>query len=439
MNNDTNNEINGTVIGNVDNNLNSTNFGSANNVSEEVETLDVGPIVNDNVNQNPIQEQQSSFFTNPPINEMEKNNVELTANVVNDPPQPMPAYTNPQTINPMPGFENPNTIGTTPPISFEKEKKPKKKGSKILFVLLILLAMVGVGFGTFYVLKYTDLIKKEAAISINVKELVLNVGDALSTNINDYASINGTDTKNCSLDTSSVDVTKTGKYEFTIKCGEIQKIGNITIIDNRDLIVETKKVYKVKGDTVDVNEFIKTIDVNITYEFVEPELVNNLLQGEKGSYKVKIKASNGSKDIEVEGNLIILEHSIRGYLTCTSKEQSVDGTSAKMKVSEKFAILNDGNNGFGGITEEIHTFKFSDETEYTNYLATYKTSNTVNINNITGDATFDDNALTITISKDRDSESVINEYGANNMEKYQTIRTYFINNLKYDCTYKNNG
>ena len=42
-------------------------------------------------------------------------------------PNPQVNYTNPQNINPapMPGFEGQGTVGTTPPISLEKEKKPK--------------------------------------------------------------------------------------------------------------------------------------------------------------------------------------------------------------------------------------------------------------------------------------------------------------------------
>ena len=430
MNNDTNNEINGTVLGSVDSNLNSINYNNANNVSEEVETLDVLQ-TNENLNSS----QQNTFFTNPPVNDVVvNNNAEATSNVVNEPQQPMPAYTNPQNINPMPGFESSNNIGTMPPISLEKEKKPKKKGGKIIFIILVLLALAGVGFGTYYVLEYTDLLtKREDSIKIEAKNLEIDIGDELSTDINDYASITGTDTKNCSLDKSLVDTNVAGEYEFIVKCGEISKTGKIVVVDNQELLVETKNVYKTKGETVEAKEFIENIDENLTYEFVEQDTINNILEGEKGSYKVKINVSNGNKSVEVEGTIVILEYPIRGYLTCTSSEVDVDGTTAKMTISEKFAILNDGNNGFGGITEEVHTFKFSDETEYANYLATYKTSNQITINNVTGSATFDDETFTIVIVNNRDSKSVINEYGADNMKDYGNIRSYFVNTMKYSC------
>lgn len=445
MNNDTNNNLNGTVLGSVDSNVNGIQEP---NFNQEIETLDVNATTPNNVEPVQPMSEQNTFFNNPPVNDMEMNNTgvvnEMTnaqPKVVEETPQPMPAYTNPQYINPnpMPGFENPNMIGTTPPISLEQEKKPKKKGNKILFILLVLLVLAGVGFGTYYVLNYTDLLTKKESVTISVKELELSIGDSLSTNINDYANINGTDIKNCSLNTTSVDVTKVGVYEYTVKCGEITKIGKITVVDNAELVVNTQKVYKVKGDTLEAKEFVTNIDETLTYEFVEPEVVNTLMQGEKGTYAVKIKASNSSKNKEVEGTLVIMEYPIKGYLTCSTNEQNVAGLSAVMTVSERFAILNDGNNGYGGIASEIHTFKFSDETEYTNYLAEYKTNDKVTVNEVTGNATFNDETLTITISNEKDNNEVISEYGEATMEKYQTIRSYFVDTLKYTCTYKNNG
>jgi len=82
-------------------------------------------------------------------------------------------------------------------------------------------------------------------------------------------------------------------------------------------------------------------------------------------------------------------------------------------------------------------FKFSDETEYANYLAAYKTGNQVSINNITGDIEFDDSNLTIVITNDKTNNSVMSEYGEANMKNYSSIRSYFTNTLKYSCKYNN--
>ena len=208
-------------------------------------------------------------------------------------------------------------------------------------------------------------------------------------------------------------------------------------MDNTKLVVETKVVYKVKGDTIEASEFAKETDETLTFEFVEPEVVNNLLAGDAGNYTIKLRVtSQNNKVAEVEASLIVTEYAIKGYYTCSSEGQNITDSSAVMTVSEQFAIVNDGNNGYGKIAYEIYSFKFSDETEYTSYLASYKTDNSITINNITGDTEFNDETLTITITNPKANDLVISEYGETNMEKYQTIREYFTNILGYTCVYR---
>jgi len=436
--NDTNNNLNGTVLGSLNNNP-EVNSNPMNNEEIEVLDSDFSTSVNmdytsEQINyQEGLNDSQNTFFNNPPINDL-NNDVE-NSGFVNEVPQvvePTPAYTNPQYINPMPGFENSNMIGITPPISFEPEKKPKKKGNKILFVIIVLLALVGVGFGTYYILNYT---KQKEEVIITTKDFHMNVGEVLSTNIEDYAVISGTDVRNCNVNTDNVNMTAVGIYEYTVACGTTQKKGRITVIDNRELMPELITVYKAKNGTLEAKEFAKTVDENLTYEFVEPEVVNNYLNGEPGTYTVKIKVtSNTNKTAELEANLVIM--AIKGYITCTSKEEKIKDINASMTIAERFAIVNDDSNSYGNIAYEIHTFKFTDETEYANYLAIFKTENKITINNITGDAKFDDQNLTITITNNKDNNLVISEYGKENIEKYSTIRSYFTTKLKYSCVYK---
>lgn len=446
MNNDTNNNLNGTVLGSV--NTNTLNNNPVTN--ETIETLDAGvpnqsSVMGGNVIP-PIsnQPEQNIFFNNGDMSsnnqDVVPNSVPPISNNVEQPvsmPQPMPAYTNPQTINPMPGFENSGAIGTTPPISLEPDKKPKKKGNKILFIIIIFVALAGVGFGTYYVLNYTDLLKQQATINVSTKDLEVNIGDVLSTNIMDYANVTGTDVRNCSLNTNNVDVTKIGTYEYQVTCGDNVKVGKIVVVDNNELVVETKNLYKVKGSTLEAKEFAISANDNLTYEFVDQNDVNTKLNGDFGSYTVRIKVTSQSgKSTEVDGKLVLMEYAIKGHTICTSKEQNVNGVSAVMSVSEKFAIVNDGKNGYGKIAYEIHAFKFSDETEYTSLLASYKTNNKITINNITGAASFDDTNLTITIANERDNESIISEYGENNLVNYSSIKNYFEKTLGYTCTYE---
>lgn len=414
MNNDTGNNFNGTVLGNLENATPTTEVPIDNNI----ETLDSEFL------DNSIAPQESAVMQ--PTTESQ---------VV----EPQPAYTNPQAIQEMPNFENPNIIGTTPPISFQEEKpQPQKnpKTNKTLFIIIILAVLAGVGFGTYYILTYTDLISNAAQVTIKPKNVEVSLGDNLSANISDYAEIKGTDPKNCSLNTKDVDISKEGTYEYSITCGETIKNGKIKIIDNKEITYETQEVAKSKGATVDAKEFIVNVPDTAKCEFVDQEKINLILNGDPGTYTVEIKVTNNGKTSEVAGKLTILEYDLKGYLTCSSNEQSVPDSSAKMVVSEKIAIADDGNNGYGKKTYEIHKFTFTDETEYTGYLAQYKSEKKIKINNISGETKFDDATFTITITNEKSNDAVMNEYGADNMINYQTINKYFKQTLGYQCVYE---
>lgn len=430
--NNNNNNFNGEVLGSV---------GNPNPVNNQVpqepetlETLDTSMVMPEQQinNTSSIQEANNTILNN--------QNVMNNSNAINTQVTPEPAYTNPQNINPMPGFEHTGTIGTTPPISLEPEKQPqKKKTNKTLFVVIIILLLFGVGFGTYYVLKYTDLLSSKPKITINTKDIEVNMGENLSSNLTDYADIVGTDYHNCNLNVLDVDTKTVGTYTYQVTCGEIYKKGTITVVDNTELVVDTQKVYKVKGDTIEAKEFVVNPNSNYTYEFVNQSEVEGYLNGTFGTYQIKIKATSGTKTLEVNAELVVLEHRIKGYLTCQSNEQNLANSSTKKIVQQRFAIADDGNSGFGKVAQEIHVFKFADETEYSNYLATYKNGNAVTIDNITGDTKFDDSNLTITITNEKSDTEVINKYGENTMTNYASIKKYFIDTLGYECTYKING
>lgn len=428
------NNLNGQVLGE------NPNTNPINSEMETLETLDTpsSSVVMDNSvgttpSNNSALSESSVMLNEPtPSNIDNSNNYHAQPNTVT----PEPAYTNLQSINPMPGFESPGTIGTTPPMSFEPDEQPKKKKtSKTFFVICIILVLFGIGFGTYYVLKYTDLLNSAPKIEIETKTLEVNMGDRLSPNISDYASITGTDTRNCNLNIEDVNINEEGTYHYQVTCGEIHKKGVIKVVDNTELVVETKKVYKVKGELVNANEFIKNINSSYSYEFVNREEVENYLKANGGNYTIKIKATYGAKTVEVDAVLVVLQHKIKGDLVCKSNEQNVLNSSAVMTVENTFAIANDGNNGYGGIATEKYVFKFTDETKYADYVAEYNTKGNITINNISGDTEFDNAKLTITISNEI-QESEMNDYkGDDNLITYRSIRLYFIDTLGYTCSY----
>lgn len=463
MNNE-NNSNNPSVLGSTNNPQNPipTNSDINSGIAPEMlgntlETLDSGLnnssdiSYTDNQNNNEVNQTPGDgiFFNNGSLNQsLDNDNIQNNPVNENVPGmnsqaviEPMPSFTNPQTINPgpMPGFENPNSIGTTPPISLEPEKNPKKKSNKLLFILIVLVVLAAVGFGTFYVLSYTNILNNNASqIKIETKDLEVNVDDRLSANISDYATITGTAASNCSVNTLSVDITKIGTYEYTILCGETKKTGTIRVVDNAELEVAIKTVYKAKGESLEAKEFAKEENNNLTFEFIENDEVKNILNRETGTYTVKLRVSNkNNKTVELNANLVIVENPIKGYLTCSTNAQNISDINGTMIVKERFAISSVGTtNTYGGFAFEIHEFKINDETQYNNYIATYKTEKSITINNITGnDVSFDNNTRTITIINELDNDKIKNEYGASTFETYSSLSKYFKETLGYSCRY----
>ena len=176
---------------------------------------------------------------------------------------------------------------------------------------MIIIVLFGVGFGTYYVLKYTDILNNTPKITITTKTLDINMGEVLSNDINDYASVTGTDIKNCNINKDTVNTEVAGTYTYQITCGEIYKSGTINVVDNTELLVNTKSLYKAKGSTVEAKDFIANLNEDYTYEILNSEEVNGYLNGEEGTYVVKIKATSGTKTKEVEAKLVIIKYEIK--------------------------------------------------------------------------------------------------------------------------------
>ena len=76
-----------------------------------------------------------------------------------------------------------------------------RKTNKLIFVIIIVLLIAAVGVGVYIFLNMSN---KPASVSVTPKEVKIEVGSEVSTNILDYATFNGVNSANCSLDTSNI-------------------------------------------------------------------------------------------------------------------------------------------------------------------------------------------------------------------------------------------
>ena len=361
------------------------------------------------------------------------------------PIEPTPAYTNPQTINTNSNFENPNNIGTNPPMSFEPEKTPiKSKQKKIIFIVIILVVLAGVGFGTYYVLNYTNILNKNNnTIDIKTKNIEINVGDNVPDKIEDLAVITNTQPSNCSFDTSGVDKTKVGVYEYTVTCGSLSNTGKITVVDNAKLNIKLETLYKAKGETFTASDFIKD-NSDVKLEFVDSSEIEKFLADGPGTYAVKLKATVDNDTTEVEGKLVVLEYPLKGFLTCTGEAKTIENSKATEAVGDMFTIINGDTvkNGYGKVAYEVHIFDYQNASdEFAQLITKYNNEGTLTINNVTGDIVINEANKTITIKNEIKNEDIIQKYGESNVKDYNTIRDYF-NKLNtqnpgsYTCKYE---
>lgn len=248
---------------------------------------------------------------------------------------------------PMTNFDE---IGTTPELDPKAKMPGNKKAGKSLMFALIILAIVALGAGSYYLINVKHIFDKS---SVKIKDLTVEQGVPLSENINDYATFSNTSSSNCVQDLSKVDINTAGTYVYTIKCGDKEYTGKITVDDS------IAPHAKLKTNIVQLADV-----ANLTAEsFVEScygEECNSLISENqdlnfttKGVYPVKLEVKDQSANTsDVVAPLIVIEGELHYGLIATKEITSNDEYS----LVEKDIILY-SDNGFLSYT--MYEFAFS--------------------------------------------------------------------------------
>lgn len=297
-----------------------------------------------------------------------------------------------------------NDIGTVPPINdyngtnaqYSNENGPKKKKTnKATFVIVIILALVIVA-SVIYMLLHQGVIKFPLSKKAPVipKEVSIEMGSEVSTDIKDYAIFNNVDPASCALDVS--DITDTHKlnsvYTFIISCNGVRYTGSAKIVDTIAPVVKIKDVTIGLNGEVKPEDFIVSCDdddKNCTYEFKEPEKVLEHVK-EEADYKVSIIVKDTSgNSTEVVGNLRVSSNYAQIYLGC---KKELDGYTEKIK-------LGFVDNEFNKKATREYIFTYDDEEAYNSIKESSKNVDQITIKEITGAPTFNDEEKTVTIEK----------------------------------------
>ena len=423
MNNDSlNNEVNNTennmgiapeVLGSIP--VNPEVNQSVDNLEELMEapsnmqTVENNPMLNDSINANPAPVAQP---------------IPGTENMVANPNQ---AMLDNNIINP----GKANDIGSIPP---KGEEPKKKKGNKTLFFVLIIVLIFAIGGGLYYFL----FMGKNSYI-VSLKEVTLGVGDTLSMKLDDYATVTQGDKTKCSPILVDIDTNTIGKYNFSVKCEDQTFSGGvINVSDLTAPSVSYNILFKVVGSTISVDDFINTCTDSSDCATPEFTLNNDLSEYTSvtgGPQNIPIKVSDtvgNSKTIN--GILYTTEYNVIAYTHCTNTETPLDGYQATKTITDIFPV---GNNAdatliFLGYARRNYTYTFSSDAEYQTVVG--EKSETIEFDNISGIASYNDAENILTISTDLSMDTLNQENNGEFSTSYVDFLTLYTTSKNYTCS-----
>lgn len=333
-------------------------------------------------------------------------------------------------------------IGTIPP-SPTNNPNEKKKISKPVFIGIVVVLIAAVAFGVYFVLNRSNGGNK---VSIQPMDVTINLGDQLSVNPADYASITGTDVANCSVNTMNVDTSNAGTYPFTLTCGSDGKeySGNVIVVDNNGPVVNLNVVYKVVDDDIDIDEFVKSCEdeSECKTEFANESALKSNLKTAGGPYNVSINATDEAGNVvTVDAPLYVLSYKPTYYLIAdTETEEDVEDKDTGVKFNRTVRdTLAFGNDGTGVIfldaARREYIYELASEDDYNTVVG--RKEATITFDDNEGLAIYDDENKTLTISTDLSFKDL--QKDDSTLEKtFASIRTYYVNK-GYDVQIKNNN
>lgn len=298
---------------------------------------------------------------------------------------------------PMSDFDQ---IGTTPELD-PKQKGSKKKNKALLFILLLII-IGGLGYGSYYLINVMGILEKD---SVSVKEVTAEKGEAVSTNIDDYATFKNTSSSNCVLDTSKVNTATIGSYDFTVTCGKKSYTGKVTVKDTKAPQIEVKTLVVTAGAAVTADMLVSTADETATYAFASDTEVNEFQTA--GLKRIKVNATDENGNVKTYVIPVIVTSSEYSIGIVSKKDVSLDNTNAN--ITEKNVILY--NNGMVNDTSyTAYIIRFNDVNSYKAAIKNYDDSGSLTYETYTGVPLFYQSTNTLILVKDINTDLIKDAY-----------------------------
>lgn len=167
----------------------------------------------------------------------------------------------------------------------EKQNQVKKKKQKIVtseqkkastITSLIVIAIVGLLIGTYYYFK-----NRETAADFQLKNITVELGEKLSTDIKTYIDRKDIDELAYKLNITKVNNFVVGEYEYSVSHADVTKKGKIIVKDTIPPIVKTKEESINLNDSYTVENLIESCEdiSGCIYQFAdgtETKIASNL-------------------------------------------------------------------------------------------------------------------------------------------------------------------
>lgn len=201
-----------------------------------------------------------------------------------------------------------------------KSKKAKSPDfiKKLLFVVIIILALGLVGGGVYFYLHMANGGNTPGKKDYTPNNVVITVGDTLSENIMDYGDFSGVDLKTCKLDTSEVKTDTIGEYPYFILCGNTKYSATVIVLAEPVFNYSPVLAFTTTGKVPDAGSLISTQE-NYIVEFPDVDYLQERFK-ETGIHRVDIRLINEmGQSATVNGFVLVLETQYSDIMVCSSE------------------------------------------------------------------------------------------------------------------------
>lgn len=312
---------------------------------------------------------------------------------------------------------------------------PKKKDSiikKILFIILIIALMGGVAYGVYY---YLNMAKNKnqnnTTPAFVLNNITIGVGDTLPESMDDYGNFENLDISNCSLNTSDVDTSKVGTYDYFVVCGNLKYSAKVIVKEKTDEDIVTEKVvlnlkneftYLVLENSINVERLISSPN-NYTFSFEDKENALNSLKS-VGFKTINIKAIDDNNNENIVTSFVyVIDSTPKMTFSCTSPDGSI---------IDKFVF--DKNKNSMNVSVRIKVNTYDNENDYDNMIKKINEGK-LTINDEEGYALIDKENKQISLLSLLTNDILDKEYNSSFPTNYNEISNYYRNILKYNCSF----